>query len=161
MNTMVLVTTALLSGLSAGIIYAWTVSVTRGLALVDNKTYLTSFQAMNRAILNPAFFVPFIGLIPILTLMIYLVYGHGNSLQVYSLIAAFVFYAGGVMLVTINGNIPLNNKLDKLRIEEMSEPDMQEFRIGFEKRWNRLNMVRTVSSTITFLLLLIAVLINK
>ena len=54
MNSILLLITTLFSGLMAGLFYAWSISVTPGLAKIDNSSYLKAFQSMNRAILNPA-----------------------------------------------------------------------------------------------------------
>lgn len=62
-NTIILVVTTLSSGLMAGLFYTWSISVTPGLAKVGTENYLQAFQSMNRAILNPAFFIFFMGLV--------------------------------------------------------------------------------------------------
>ena len=51
----------ILSGLSAGLFYAWSVSVIPGTKRVPDLVYLEAMQAINRAILNPAFFLVFFG----------------------------------------------------------------------------------------------------
>jgi len=38
----------------------------------------------------------------------------------------------------------------------MTEEKMKETRFGFEGRWNRLNSIRTVTSTLTFIILIAA-----
>ena len=59
---MLLVITTLLTGLIAGLFYCWSISVTKGLALLPDREYLLAFQQLNRAILNPLFLTAFMGL---------------------------------------------------------------------------------------------------
>ena len=58
----------ILTGLSAGLFYAWQVSVIPGTQKVGDLTYLESMQSINRAILNPAFFLIFFGSLILLIL---------------------------------------------------------------------------------------------
>jgi uncharacterized membrane protein len=156
MNTIILIITTLFSGLMAGLFYAWSISVTPGLAKINDVSYLQAFQSMNRAILNPLFFVFFLGLVLLLPLLSYLSFQTSMGNQFWYVLAATILYFVGIMGVTIGGNIPLNNALEALQIESMTPEQMNEFRKGFESKWNRLNSIRTISSAITFLLLVIA-----
>ena len=44
-----------------GLFWGWTFSVMPGLRSVDDRTYVTTMQSVNRAILNPMFLVVFTG----------------------------------------------------------------------------------------------------
>jgi uncharacterized membrane protein len=156
MNTNILIISTLFSGLMAGLFYAWSISVTPGLAKINDGSYLQAFQAMNRAILNPLFFIVIFGLVILLPLLSYLTFQSSISNQFWYVITATTLYFVGIMGVTIGGNVPLNNALEALQIESMTPEQMDEFRKSFESKWNRLNTIRTISSAITFLLLVIA-----
>lgn len=156
MNTTILMITTIFSGLMAGLFYAWSISVTPGLAKINDVSYLQAFQSMNRAIINPSFFVVFFGLAVLLPVLSYLTFQTSISNQFWYVISATVLYFVGIMGVTIFGNVPLNNALEALQIESMTPEQMNEFRKGFESKWNRLNLIRTISSLLTFLLLVIA-----
>jgi uncharacterized membrane protein len=156
MQTIILIITTLFSGLMAGLFYAWSISVTPGLAKINDISYLQAFQSMNRAILNPLFFVFFFGLVLLLPLLSYLSFQTSIGNQFWYVLAATILYFIGIMGVTIGGNIPLNNALEALQIESMTPEQMDVFRKGFESKWNRLNHIRTISSILTFLLLVIA-----
>jgi len=156
MNTNILIITTIFSGLMAGLFYAWSISVTPGLAKISDDSYLKAFQSMNRAILNPLFFVVFFGLLLLLPLLTYLSFQTSISNQFWYVILATILYFVGIMGVTIGGNVPLNNSLEALQIESMTPEQMDEFRKGFERKWNRLNLIRTICSFLTFLLLVIA-----
>jgi uncharacterized membrane protein len=156
MNTTILIITTVFSGLMAGLFYAWSISVTPGLAKINDVSYLQAFQSMNRAILNPLFFVVFFGLVVLLPVLSYLSFQTSISNHYWYLILATILYFIGIMGVTIVGNVPLNNELEALQIESMTPEQMDEFRKSFESKWNRLNRIRAISSFITFLLLVIA-----
>jgi uncharacterized membrane protein len=156
MNTIILIITTVFSGLMAGLFYAWSISVTPGLARINDLSYLQAFQSMNRAIINPVFFVVFFGLVVLLPVLSYLSFQTSLSNQFWYVILATLFYFIGIMGVTIAGNVPLNNALEALQIESMTPEQMDVFRKGFENKWNRLNLIRTISSFLTFLLLVIA-----
>ena len=156
MNTNILIITTLFSGLMAGLFYSWSISVTPGLAKINDVSYLQAFQSMNRAIINPLFFVVFLGLVILLPVLSYLSFQTSIHNQFWYVILATIFYFVGIMGVTIGGNVPLNNALEALQIESMTPEQMDEFRKGFENKWNRLNLIRTISSSLTFLLLVIA-----
>lgn len=155
MSTIILIITTVFSGLMAGLFYAWSISVTPGLAKIDNASYLHAFQSMNRAILNPLFFVIFFGLLVLLPMLSYSSFRDSVSSQYWYAILATIIYFIGIMGVTIGGNVPLNKALEVLQIDSITPDEMDIFRKGFESKWNRLNLIRTISSTATFLLLVI------
>lgn len=153
MNSTILIIATLVSGLMAGLFYAWSISVTPGLAKVDNKKYLHSFQSMNRAIINPIFLLCFMGLAILLPLLSYMSY---NSIDFAYVLTSTILYLIGVIVVTFLGNIPLNTKLESLKIESLTDEQMSTFRKNFESRWNSLNYVRTISSSLSFIFMIIA-----
>jgi len=156
MNTIILIIATLSSGLMAGLFYSWSISVTPGLAKMSDENYLQAFQSMNRAILNPAFFIFFFGLVVLLPLLTYLHYQSPVDAKFWYIISATIFYMIGIMTVTIFGNVPMNNTLEALQIESMDLEKMASFRLGFESKWNKLNMIRTICSSLAFVSLIIA-----
>jgi len=140
----------------AGLFYAWSISVTPGLARIDNTSYLQAFQAMNRAILTPLFFLAFFGMVLLLPLLSYNLFRNDPGNQFLFVIIATFFYFIGVMGVTIFGNVPLNNTLESLQVEKMTAEQMAIFRQGFESKWNRLNYIRTITSLFSFFALVLA-----
>ena len=72
------------------------------------------------------------------------------------LLTATLIYCLGVFLVTIAGNIPLNELLEHTDLEKISQKELGELRGKIEHKWNNLNLIRTVSSFIAFVLLVIS-----
>ncbi len=77
------------------------------------------------------------------------------------LLAATIIYLIGTFGVTIFGNVPLNNTLDRFDLQSATEEEIDVQRGNFEGRWNNLNTVRTVSSTLAIILVVIACLISR
>lgn len=154
-----LAVTATFTALVAGLFYAWSVSITLGLARVSDTEYISVFQATNRAIVNPFFVTIFLGTQILLPVCAFLFYR--QSSQLWLLLAATAVYTIGVIGVTFLGNIPLNNKLDKFDLQSATQTEIAQQRKEFEQPWNNLNTIRTISSTLAIILVIIACLNRK
>lgn len=144
-----------LTGLSAGLCFNWYNTITPGIGRLDAQDYLMSFQQMNRTILNPLFFIVFFGPSVLGLISLYWFKDSPGTLM-WLLVLATAIYFFGVVLVTIFGNVPLNEMLDKVDLNTASPEKLGQLRESFELKWNRLHLIRTISSIISFLLLLLA-----
>ncbi len=158
-SEIILAITAILTALVAGLFFAWTVSITQGLLRVSDSEYVSAMQATNRAIQNPVFFAVFFGAQILLLVCLFLFYGQGA--RFWLLLGAFALYAIGVMGVTIFGNVPLNNQLDRFEMQTAKPAEISAARKNYETVWNNLNTIRTVSSTLAVTLVIIACLQSK
>lgn len=149
-----LVITAVTAALMAGLFYAYSCSVNPGLGRLPDAAYLAAMQSINRAILNPVFFVGFMGPVFLLPLSTWLVFREGMQPAGWWLLAATVTYLLGVFGVTMAGNVPLNNALDKVALGDSAA--LAAHRVRFERPWNRLNTVRTVCAIATVTLVIVA-----
>ena len=154
-KSIVLFLAILLTGLSAGFFYAWMVSVIPGTKKVVDLVYLESMQSINRAILNPAFYVVFMG--NLVALSISTIQHLKSGMTFWMLLAATLIYLIGTFGVTAFGNVPLNDLLDVLNIQEMTKDEMSVFRNSYESKWNHLHMIRTIFSVLSFAASLLAV----
>jgi len=148
-------TSLILTGLSAGLFYAWSVSVIPGTQKIDDLSYLHTMQSINRAILNPAFFIVFFGSLIALVCSTYFTYNVSTKGFWFLLIAA-VTYLIGTVGVTGLGNVPLNNGLEALKISELSSKEVAEFRKHYESQWNKLHTYRMLFSVLSFVMALLA-----
>lgn len=159
MTTVLLLITAVLTALIAGLFYAYSCSVVLGLGKLSDTEYLKSMQSINREILNPVFFLSFMGtaiLLPVTTFLF-----KGEQPVFLFLLLASLAYLIGVFGVTIGGNVPLNDMLDKFDINGATAEAVKQMRDRFENRWNLLNNVRTVFSVISIALVVCACIWNK
>jgi uncharacterized membrane protein len=148
----------ILTGLSAGLFYSWSVSVIPGTRKIIDITYLESMQSINRAILNPAFYLIFMGSPLVLALSTFQHFKSGTIFWI--LLAATLLYVIGTFGVTIFGNVPLNDALDALDLASLSDIQRSEFRNSYETKWNRLHWIRTVFSVLAFIISLISLFIQ-
>ncbi len=150
-KSFILFGTAILTGLSAGLFYAWSVSVIPGTQKLGDSIYLETMQSINRAILNPSFFLIFFG--SVLFLSIASIYQfHTSKITFWLMLTASIFYLVGTVGVTALGNVPLNDQLELLKLSEINSDKIAPFRKFYETKWNRLHLIRTVFAVISFVL---------
>ena len=161
-ETIILAIAILFTGLMAGIFFTWSNAVKPGIGKLSDIEYLTALQSMNRVILNNTFKLVFIGAV-IAVALVPIIYFNLYSKNIFWLfISALIIYWVGAFGVTIFGNIPLNEILDKSNLESMTLSEIKALRTSIEAKWNNLNLIRSVSSFITFILLIFSYqLINR
>ncbi|MFE3582407.1 anthrone oxygenase family protein [Streptomyces vinaceus] len=142
----VLVAATVLVGLTAGLFFAFDVSVMPALRRSDDRTFVQVMQRVNVAIVNGLFLTAFLGslLLTALALVLHLASGAGAVAP--PLIAALVAY---VLQLVVTGrvNIPLNNALDRAGpVERIADPAA--VRRAFESRWAAANRWRTLLCTV-------------
>ena len=159
MKPIVFFITVLLNALSTGFFFAWSVSVILGTKKVGHLTYLETMQSNNREILNPLFFIVFFGSLIALGITTYLQFN--NKTVIVLVLASTIIYLIGTFGVTAFGNVPLNNELEALTITNLKAIELKNFRIYYESAWNHYHGIRTISSMVSFILLLISTFIQK
>lgn len=146
MSTLSIISTAVGivgSGLIAGLFWGWNFSALPGLRSVDDRTYVTAMQSINRSILNPMFLITFVGTVIVLAVAALAGFQAGHSRRAWWLTAAAVTYAIGVFGVTVAGNVPLNDQLDRFDLPGATTETIATARHDYEGPWNRLHRVRS------------------
>jgi uncharacterized membrane protein len=156
-----LLATAFTTALIAGLFYAWSCSVIPGLGKLSDANYLLAMQSINREILNPLFFMSFMGTLFLLPLSTWLQYNPFTPVRFYLLLGATIVYGAGTFGVTIFGNVPLNNALDAFHIQPDSTETLSQQRALFEKPWNQLHAIRTIANVIALILVLLACIMKQ
>ncbi|MEE1896931.1 DUF1772 domain-containing protein [Flavobacterium rakeshii] len=153
--------TLLSTALMAGLFFSYSFSVNSGLGQLNDSAYLLAMQSINRAILNPVFFMCFFGTVILLPLNAYLQYDGRLTINfsLYGLSAAF--YVIGLFGITILGNVPLNDTLEAFDLGNASQETISGMRETFEGPWNKWHNIRTTAVVISFLLLSIASVLPK
>ena len=150
------------TGMMAGVFFTWSNAVTPGLNKLADIEYLRALQSMNRVILNPMFYILFMGAVIFICLATAVLFRSNPSHLVWMLLSATVIYCNGVLAVTVWGNIPLNDVLDRADLGYITTDKAKSLRSTIENRWNNFNMIRSIASSISFLILIIVcVLANK
>ncbi|MDA8972717.1 DUF1772 domain-containing protein [Saprospiraceae bacterium] len=160
-ETIILATAILLTGLMAGIFFTWSNAVKPGIGKLSDLEYLRALQSMNRVILNKAFIGIFLGAVIAVALVPIFHFKLSPDNIFWILILALVTYWIGVFGITVFGNIPLNEILDKINLESIALEEIKALRTSTEVKWNNLNLIRSISSGLTFALLIISYLFIK
>lgn len=137
-----LTTATTLAGLSAGFFFTYQFSVIRGLAIVDDATYVQTFQAINDTVRNAPFGIVFFGTVPALAVALAVSRRAGRSTR--ALMTGALLLAIATVVITFAGNVPLNEQLGE--VTGLTGAAATEARSSFESDWNRLNLARTLTS---------------
>ena len=154
-HTIILLLASLSTGIMAGIFFIWSNTIKPGIGKLNDMGYLSAFQSMNRVILNRTFIGIFFAPVILIPLTTFLNYNIIPDYKFWILLAATLFYWIGTFGVTIRGNIPLNELLDKTNLENISTEQAKSLRQSIENKWNRFNLIRTLTSIGAFILLLL------
>ncbi|SCE68633.1 Uncharacterized membrane protein [Micromonospora purpureochromogenes] len=153
MRTISLAAATGVTGLMAGLFFAYSCSVMPGLAAVDDRTFVGTMQSINRRILNGWFLAAFLGAVLLIALAVALHLTAGGRVLAW-MVAALVLY-GATLLITMRCNVPLNDRLDAAGpVDRIA--DLAAVRERFEATWVRWNLVRTVTSVAAFACLVAA-----
>ena len=134
----------------AGIFFTWSNAVKPGIGKLSDIEYLRALQSMNRVILNNAFKIIFLGAIIAVALVPVFYFNLYPKNIFWLFVFTLVIYWIGVFGVTVSGNIPLNEILDKTNLESITSEEIKTLRKSIEVKWNNFNLIRCISSAITF-----------
>ena len=135
-----------IAALVAGVFLSFSDFVMRGLAQAPDARGADGMVGLNRTVYRSVFMVGLLGLVPVAALIaVVAIWRLSGAVQILC-IAGALAYLVGVLLVTIVGNVPLNNRLDAMadRPKELSE-----YWPIYASRWTKLNHVRTMSAVLT------------
>ena len=142
------------TGLIAGFFYAYTCSVTLGLALLPNEQYVEAMQAINATVRNGLFAFSFFGAVLSLLLALAVHAPRPRSRRFLLVALAAVLYIGGGFMLTFLINVPMNEELARVSVGELGPAALERARERYKGPWNFWNGVRTVFSTLAFLALI-------
>ena len=152
-----LILATFLCSLVAGLLFAFALVVMPGIRSLNDREFIRTFQVMDRVIQNnqPIFMLVWVGsvvaLVTSAVLAIWQLDGAEGLLIIFAVLANLV----GVQLPTAAINIPLNNKIQTLDVDNMNETTQEAARKDFETRWNLWNSIRTAFASLAIALLII------
>jgi uncharacterized membrane protein len=152
-----LILSALLCSLVAGLALTFSIVVMPGTRTLGDLDFLRSFKAMDRVIQNnqPIFMLVWVGSALVLLASTVLGIWRLEGLDRILLIIACAIYMFGVHVTTVTINIPLNNRLQSLDLDAMTQSELLATTEMFESRWLRWKTIRTIVATLTTVLLLV------
>ena len=154
-----LILSIIFCSLVGGFIFTYAIIVMPGLSNLNDKDFLRAFQVTDAVIQNkqPLFMFTWIGsIVAMLTTLLVSLVSVGLP-ETWLILLIGVAYLLGVQGITVAIHIPLNNHIQKVKIEELNDETLANERLKFESRWNFFNYIRT-SIAISVSALLITIL---
>lgn len=150
----------LLCSLVAGFVLAFAVVVMPGIKTLSDREFIRAFQVMDGIIQNnqPIFVLVWVGSIVALVASSVLGIGQLEGVERLLIILAVLVYLLVVQLPTFTINVPLNNKLQTLNVDDLDETAQKAARMDFEARWLLWNSIRTTFACLVSSLLIILLL---
>lgn len=141
-------------GIMAGVYFAFSAFVMQALDATGRATGIVAMQAINRIIVR-SLFLPlfFLSSLACLLLAVFGVMLWGSA-GAWQMVTGGVLYVAGMLLVTMVGNVPLNNALEAT---DAGGPEAEAMWRRYMQRWLPWNHVRTVSCTVSLVLLIGAI----
>jgi uncharacterized membrane protein len=153
-----LIFSILFCSLVGGFIFTYAIVVMPGLSNLNDKDFLRAFQVTDAIIQNkqPLFLFIWIGsIVAILTTVLVSLLIVGLK-ETWLIVLNGVAYLLGVQGITIAIHIPLNNHIQKLKIQEQIDKTLADERLKFETKWNFFNTIRTgIAISVSGLLLIL------
>jgi uncharacterized membrane protein len=144
---------ALGCGLIAGVLFAFSAFVMKGLTALPSEQGIAAMQAINAAAPNPVFAVALFGTaLACVALAVSSLASWNKPAAVYLLVGSCL-YLVGVILLTVVYHIPKNDAL--ARVEPQS-PDGPRYWSSYVKHWTAWNHVRAVAAVAAAATLIVA-----
>ena len=143
---------ALGSGLIGGLLFAFSNFVMRALAQQTPESGIRTMQAINITIINPLFFLVFLGTALASAILAITALPRLSSPGVLLLIGC-VIYIVGTFGVTMAFHVPLN---DRLSVLDPTTTQAAEFWREYLSSWLQWNHVRTIAAILASLLLILS-----
>ena len=139
-------------GLMSGLYWAFTVVVMPSLRANDDRSFIAFMQTTNQVTISIWFLPVFVGslLLPIAAAVALLAGGNDGAKR-WGIVGAIL--AAISVAITVGGNAPLNLALDRAG-DVASIGDPASVRRAFEGTWTRLNLWRTITSTVALFALI-------
>ena len=157
-----LILSILSCSLVTGFIVTYAVIVMPGLSTLDDSEFISAFKVKDRVIQKnqPIFMCKWLGsIISVLGVVFFSIV----SLELrgaWLTILCGLVYLLGVQGVTVSVHLPLNNKIQKLNLHELSNQCLKEEGANFGGTWNFYNKIRTVIAFSVYMLFLLILILR-
>ncbi len=146
MNSLILVIgtfTLLGSALVGGVFFAFSSFVMKSLARLPSSEGIAAMQSINVVVINWSFLGTFMGTALLSVGVFALMIANSNHPAAMFFIIGAILYFVGTFLVTVFGNVPLNNQLAAVTATGSAAASIWE---GYLNRWTIWNHIRTTSA---------------
>ena len=147
-----------LCSLVSGFILTYSIVVMPGLSNLNDKDFLKAFQVTDAIIQNnqPVFMFTWIGSILAVLATIFVSLVSIGFAETWLIVLVAFVYLLGVQGITVAIHIPLNNHIQRIKIEDLNDEALADQRLKFETKWNFFNYIRTsIAISVSVLLLIL------
>lgn len=137
-------------GLIAGFFFAYSVDVMPALDTLSPVAAIDAMQAVNTMVRNPVFFLVFFGTPVIGALAAVMLYRSGQGLSALLMVIASIIYTLAAFLPTAAINVPMNEALGMLALNDPSL-NYKQIWTDYSPRWTFWNTSRTLASLVALL----------
>ncbi len=137
------------SALIGGVFFAFSSFVMKALERVPSSEGIAAMQSINVVVINPSFLGAFMGTALLSLGVIALALARWSHPSTMFFLGGAIFYFAGTFLVTMVGNVPLN---DQLAAVSATDPAAVELWEHYLARWTMWNHVRTAAAMVAALL---------
>ncbi len=126
-----------------GVFFAFSSFIMKALGRLSAPEGIAAMQSINVVVINPSFLGAFMGtaLLSVGVIVLALL-NHGHPSAMF-FVGGAVCYFAGTFLVTMFGNVPLN---DRLASESPTDPAAAQLWTHYLDRWTMWNTVRTIAA---------------
>ncbi|HSW65667.1 MAG TPA: DUF1772 domain-containing protein [Bacillota bacterium] len=154
-----LLITLVVSATVLGILALYSHTIMPGLRKVDDPTFVKSFQAIDRQIINPIFMLQFFAPLFLLAAVSYYAYKH-HLVEAKYIYVAFACYLAAVV-ITVAVNVPLNDGIKKVGSVASGDAATTARAQFQEAKWLFFNHARTLLTLISVCCTSAAVWVSK
>ena len=126
-----------------GVFFAFSSFIMKALARVPSPEGIAAMQSINVVVINPSFLGAFMGTALLSVGVVVLALLNLDEPSAMFFLGGAVSYFAGTFLVTMFGNVPLNNRLASV---SPPDPAAAEVWAHYLERWTMWNTVRTVAA---------------
>lgn len=137
------------SALIGGVFFTFSSFVLKALTRIPSANGIAAMQSINVVVINPSFLGAFMGTAVLSLGIIGLVVVRWNHPSAMFFLGGAICYFAGTFLVTMFGNVPLNNQLAAVSPTDPAALDVWNYYLN---RWTTWNTVRTVAAMMAALL---------
>lgn len=137
------------SALVGGVFFTFSSFVMKALARLPSSEGISAMQSINIVVINPSFLGAFMGTALLSSAVVVLTVANLSHPSAMFFLGGALFYLTGTFLVTMFGNVPLNNQLATVAA---TAPNTVNLWRHYLNRWTKLNHVRSVAAMAAALL---------
>lgn len=151
-----LILATLLCSLVAGFLFAFASVVMPGIKNLSDREFIRTWKVIDRIIQDnqPIFVLVWVGSIVTLVASAILSIFQLDGIESLLMILALLAYLLAVQLPTFTINVPINNKLQALNVDDLDETNLNLARMEFEPPWLLWNSIRTIFAIVVSSLLI-------